>query len=81
MKSEKHNPTRASKLLQVVHTDLCGPMSTNSFGGARYFMAIVDDWSQYTVTYFLSSKSQALDKFVEYVESNRAATGQQLKTV
>lgn len=32
------NPTKATKLLRVVNTDLCGPMSTSSFSGARYFM-------------------------------------------
>lgn len=35
----------ASELLELVHSDLCGPMQTQSLGGALYFMPIVDDSS------------------------------------
>ena len=32
--------------LQLVHSDLCGPMQTTSFGGARYFVTFIDDYSR-----------------------------------
>jgi hypothetical protein len=31
----KDEVTRASKLLELVHSDVCGPMKTTSHGGAR----------------------------------------------
>jgi hypothetical protein len=31
----KDEATRASKLLELVHNDVCGPMKTTSRGGAR----------------------------------------------
>jgi len=31
-----------SKLLELVHNDVCGPMKTTSHGGARYFVTIND---------------------------------------
>lgn len=46
-------PTRATTLLEVVHKDICGPMSTMSLGGASYFLSFIDDWSRYIVLYFL----------------------------
>lgn len=50
--------TRANQTLEVVHADLCGPMSTKSRGGALYFMVVVDDWSRYYHTYFLHHKTR-----------------------
>lgn len=73
--------SKATEPLEIVHTDLCGPMSVESLGGAKYFMAITDDWSRFTVTYFLHLKSEAFDKFVEYISYAQRATGRQLRTL
>jgi hypothetical protein len=34
MSFPKDEATRASQLLEIVHTDVCGPMMTTSHGGA-----------------------------------------------
>ncbi|GJW48913.1 zinc finger, CCHC-type containing protein [Tanacetum coccineum] len=54
---------RASKLLKLVHADLCGPITLQSTGGNRYFLLIVDDWCRYMWVYLLKSKDEALAKF------------------
>ena len=56
----KFGVRRASELLELVHTDLNGPMTEASLGGALYFMLVVDDLSRYTSVYFLKYKSDAL---------------------
>jgi len=38
--------TRAAKVLEIVHSDVCGPMKTTSMGGARYFLTFIDDFSR-----------------------------------
>ena len=38
--------TRATQVLELVHSDVCGPMKTLSFGGARYFVTFIDDFSR-----------------------------------
>lgn len=48
---------RASKPFELVHSDLCGPISVPSHGGARYFIVYIDDYSRYAWVYFLSDKS------------------------
>lgn len=58
--------TRSQELLQLVHTDLCGPMEKLSIGGSKYFMLLIDDYSQMTHIYFLKSKSEALHYFQQY---------------
>lgn len=81
-KSTKNkDPNRAQQLLQTIHTDLCGPMSTTSLGGANYFMAVVDDWSRYTKTYFLQHKAQALEMFKDYVQLAQTLIGKKLITL
>ncbi|CAF4946395.1 unnamed protein product [Pieris macdunnoughi] len=62
----KHAGTRASALLELVHSDVCGPMEEKSLGGARYYVTFVDDWSRKVFVYFISSKSQVLEKFKDF---------------
>ncbi|GJW63596.1 zinc finger, CCHC-type containing protein [Tanacetum coccineum] len=54
---------RASKPLELLHADLCGPITPQSTGGNRYFLLIVDDWCRYMWVYLLKSKDEALAKF------------------
>ena len=38
---------RATDLLEIIHTDVCGPMSVEARGGYRYFLTFTDDLSIY----------------------------------
>ena len=38
--------THATKVLELVHLDVCGPMRTTSMGGGRYFLTFIDDFSR-----------------------------------
>lgn len=33
-------------ILELVHTDICGPMRIDSCGGSRYFVLFIDDYSR-----------------------------------
>ncbi|MCO5607010.1 hypothetical protein L7F22_061201 [Adiantum nelumboides] len=55
----KQASTRASAPLALVHTDLCGPMSTSSLSGLCYMLVLVDDFSRYTWVSFMKLKSEA----------------------
>ena len=44
---------RASDLLGLVHTDVCGPMSSIARGGFQYFIAFIDDFSRYGYIYLM----------------------------
>uniref|UniRef100_H3H9M5 GAG-pre-integrase domain-containing protein n=1 Tax=Phytophthora ramorum TaxID=164328 RepID=H3H9M5_PHYRM len=45
----KSSPNRAKHVLEVVHSDVCGPMQTPTFGGKRYFVTFIDDKSHFCV--------------------------------
>ncbi len=49
---------RASQLLEIVHTNVCGPMRITSHGGAQYFLAFIDDFSRKTHVYLLKAKGE-----------------------
>ena len=37
---------RSKKRLQLIHSDICGPMPTESIGGHKYFVTFIDDYSR-----------------------------------
>lgn len=58
---------KAKKILDIVHTDLCGPFNNVTPSGNRYFMSLIDDYSRFAVIYLLKEKSEAKDRIKEYV--------------
>ena len=59
----KNGAWRASKKLQLIHTDVCGPMRTPSLNGSKYFILFIDDFSRMCWVYFLKQKSEVADVF------------------
>ena len=57
-KSNHHkvNVICTSRCLELLHVDLIGPTRTESLGGKKYIMVIVDDFSRYTWVEFLRKK-------------------------
>ena len=51
---------RASDLLEIIHTDVCGPMSVDACGGYRYFLTFTDELSRYGHVYLMKHKSEML---------------------
>src|SRR3954462_13081653 len=65
---------RANDLFEIIHTDLCGPMSVEARGGYRYFLTFTDDLSRYGYIYLMKHKSETFEKFKEIqseVENHR----------
>ena len=58
--------TRASSPLQLVHSDIYGPLSVRARRGANYFITFIDDYTRYSYVYLISHKSKALDCFKLY---------------
>jgi hypothetical protein len=56
----------ASGPLQLVHSDLCGLLSSPSFSRCKYFLTFIDDFSRRTWVYYLKLKSRGFDKFLAY---------------
>lgn len=50
---------KSTQKLQLVYTDVCGPMQTQSFRGSRYFITFIDDYSRYSRMKHKSEKIQS----------------------
>ncbi|XP_020421230.1 uncharacterized protein LOC18775571 [Prunus persica] len=57
---------RAEQILQLVHSDICGPINPTSNGNKRYFITFIDDYSRKTWIYFLQEKSEAFVVFKSF---------------
>lgn len=59
----KESTSRATNSLELIHTDVCGPINPNSFGKSKYFLFFIDDYSRKTWVYFLKEKSKTFENF------------------
>ncbi|GJS90064.1 retrovirus-related pol polyprotein from transposon TNT 1-94 [Tanacetum coccineum] len=57
------NMVSTTRCLELLHMDLFGPSAIRSYGGNRYTLVIVDDYSRYTWTRFLGNKTEAFEEF------------------
>ena len=83
MRPFKAKGYRAKEVLDLVHTDLCGPMSTSARGGYEYFITFIDDYSRYGYIYLMRHKSEAFEKFKEFkaeVENHRGRSIKSLRS-
>ena len=54
------------KVGESIHSDVCGPMSVETLGEAKYFVLFVDDASGYRCVFFTRSKAHVPEKFMEF---------------
>lgn len=54
---------RAKDMLELIHSNLCGPMSVQAHGGYEYFVTFIDDYSRYGYVYLFLRKSECFDSF------------------
>jgi hypothetical protein len=76
---DKRSSWHASSPLQLVHSDLCGPLSSPSFSGCKYFLTFIDDFSRRSWVYFLKLKSKFFDKFLAYKALVEKQLGHQIQ--
>ena len=80
---DKCTSWHASGPLHLVHSDLCGPLSTTHFSGCKYFLTFIDDFPRRTWVYFLKLKRKFFNNFLAYkalVENQSKHQIQSLRT-
>ena len=56
----------STRKLQLIHSDVCGPMPTESLGDHKYFVTFTDDHTRCCAVYFMKYRSEVLATFKEY---------------
>lgn len=57
---------RDPAILNLIHSDILGPIHPPTPSGARYILTFIDDHTRFNTIYLLKHKSQAFDRFKEY---------------
>ena len=83
-RSPFHDSTRkTNNVLELIHLDLCGPMSVPSLGGFWYYILFIDDFSRKTSIYFFKCKQseEILKRFKEFKILTENFSGHKIKTL
>ncbi|KAG5674478.1 hypothetical protein PVAND_004446 [Polypedilum vanderplanki] len=78
-KSFPKQASKPDKFLDLVVSDVCGPMQVKSIQGSRYFITFIEVYSGYTVVSFMKEKSEVPTKVIEYIESIKVKFGRKIK--
>lgn len=78
---KKKRETRSIKPGEVIHSDVCGPMSTESLGGARFFVTFIDEATNYKYVYLLKYKSDVFERFKQYERAIANKFGENMKVL
>ncbi|KAG5877014.1 hypothetical protein JTB14_021910 [Gonioctena quinquepunctata] len=49
---------RAERPLQIIHSDICGPITPKTWDGKRYILSLLDDFTHFTMIYLLETKNE-----------------------
>lgn len=72
---------QAKHILELIHTDICGPITPKSFSGKRYLISFIDDFSRKTWVYFLKEKSEAFEVFKKFKVMVEKVTDRHIKVI
>jgi len=72
---------KATKVGELVVTDVCGPMEEPSWRGYRFFVTFKDDFTQYRKVYLIRHKSEVASCFEQYIKYVHTQTGNVIRTV
>jgi transposase InsO family protein len=81
IKFNKQQRERAPELLDVIHSDICGPIQEDSISGAVYILTFIDDASRKSDVYLLRNKSEVYEKFLQYKARAENETGKKIKVL
>ena len=67
--------------LELVHSDVCGPMPSKSLGGAQYFVTFIDDATRRVWAYAIKTKDETFACFKRFLSRAEAQSGKKLKAL
>jgi transposase InsO family protein len=78
-KAYPHSNRKTNGILDLIHSDLCGPMTTPSMNGCIYYIIFIDDYSRKTWIYFLKTKDEFFSRFQDFKNLVDNQTGRHIR--
>ena len=79
--TRRFGANRATDVLQLMHTDICGPFPIVSWNGQQYFITFIDDFSRYGYLYLIHEKSQSPEVFKSFKIEVKNQLNKRIKNV
>jgi hypothetical protein len=73
--------SRAVGILELIHSDVCGPMSSTSLTGSLYYVVFIDDFSRKSWIFFMKTKGQVFSQFQEFKALVENQTGKKIRVL
>jgi len=73
--------SRVLNSLELIHSNICGPLNVRAHIGAVYFLTLIDDFRRYGYVHLLSHNYEALDVFKHFVTEVRTRLERRAKTL
>ena len=72
---------RVDDLLGLIHSNVCGPISSTTRGGYQYFITFTDDYSRYGYLYLMKHKDESFEKFKTFKNEVQNQLGKSIKAL
>lgn len=72
---------RAESVLDLIHSDVIGPINIKSFSGARFILTFVDDCSRKVFVVPIEKKSDVLHEFIKFKTLVEKQSGRKIKVL
>ena len=72
---------RTSDVLELIHTDICGPFPAVAWNSQQYIITFIDDFFRYGYIYLIHEKSQSLDTFKNFKAEVENQLNKKIKSV
>lgn len=66
----KNQRTQATRLLERIHTDVCGPLENDTWDGKKYILTLLDDYSHFIKIYLLKNKHEVSECLKNYIQES-----------
>ena len=76
-----HSESRSKEILDLIHSNVCGPMSNKTLRCHIYYVTFIDDHSRNTWLYLLKTKYEVFDKFKKFRAEVETLTEKEIKTL
>ena len=80
-KYDKGKARRVVQVINMIHSDMIGPLPTPSYGNSMYVLTFVDDFLRYCWVYFLTQKSEVFETFKVFKDLVENMSGNKIKVI
>jgi hypothetical protein len=75
----RETPERATEYLEKVHSDICGPITPETWSKSRYFASFIDDKTRWAEISLLRTRDQLQDSVITWLKREENQSGLRLK--